>query len=322
VIQRARPKRDVSSRAARRLHLAKAAVSHTKQHIPEAGNQQEALAETGYNSWMRMVVARNPALWDFSRLDRMPDDTTLTAAMAERAHGGSCLEHAVVAFAYLRAHARGEYIRQCYDAGEDHSFVLIGEEDEGDSEVAVADAWPSRAKACLWDDFSTYSNPPRFMTVKRMVADGRDSVDDVSSRIRLNRAGRFIVRWDLDGLRTRGIDHLAQSLADNGINLGQAPITYAEVFDGLQRFAQRGTRGMDDWPEARLELWCASQVDHAVLRNLFHDRSAHPADAISSGISQAKNEGRLDKVWSPDDSESVSTFAGGVELRYRAPAGR
>jgi hypothetical protein len=108
---------------------------------------------------------------------------------------------------------------------------------------------------------------------------------------------RFDAFWDSPGSAT------ARDLIDFGISLGPNQVTAADVYDGLQRFAATDTGRIASWSDKKLDLWCASQVDPAVLRSVItHDSSE--ANVIGAGIRDAKAEGRLDWVWDhPDTAE-------------------
>jgi hypothetical protein len=288
----------VSSRAARRLQYAQEAVAHVKSVIRDAGNQREALEETGYNSLIRLRIARDDSFWDFSGLDRhKPDAITMNAAKASYIHGGNCGEHAEIAFTYLRAHAQGEVIRLSKVRGVDHTFVLIGDRGEPDDEVAVADGWPTDARACLWDDFHEHtSDQLKLRTTKLMVADGKDTVEYVRNRIRLRTAGRIVKNWDLDVLRRQGVPHIIELLEHYGYHLGREPIPRIRVVNALRTFAKNATGDKSKWSEGKLHLWCTSKVDPDVLLKIFSKGSASP-EVISSGIDKAKEKGRMDWVW-------------------------
>jgi hypothetical protein len=284
----------VSSRAAWRLRIAKDAIRHTKQAIQPA-NQWETVAATRFNSHMAHLTLAIDGLWDYSRLRSTPDTQTLAAAKAAHLHFGNCGEHAAIAYAYLRKHAPGEFIRICEtDDSDDHAFVLIGSPNESDC-VAV-DPWPTEAKACLWDDHTAYSHT-NLTTTTSMVADGRASVEYVRSRIRLRSAGRTVAAWDLRKFKDRGIENIARDLIYYGIRLPDPP-TVNDVYDGLVDFAiaeQPYLHKMYDWTDKKLNLWCTSMVDYGVLKRVLRSNSSRP-EVVSAAIGEVKAAGRLNKV--------------------------
>lgn len=305
VVQRApqeRPEREVSSRAARRLRLGGSAIRHVKRQIADAGNQWEALVDTEFNSYLRMLVMRQKAFWDTSKLRRRPDSATLTAAKAAHAHGGNCGEHADIAYAYLRAHAEGQYIRSISVKDFDHAWVLIGKDDEPDSEWVAVDAWPTSPRACLWDDHFAYTaNRARIETNKAMTADGKDSVEHVRSQIKLTDAGKDVIRFDLHKFAGGGWNALVEDLQHYGIELEGEEVTSTQVLEALRQVAAWSLRDVDGWSRRRVELWCASQIDPAVLaRVLGKKRSSR--GRVERGMETAVAAGRLGWTFNNTDS--------------------
>jgi hypothetical protein len=299
----------VTSLAKYRLRLAKDAIRHAKQILPHAGNQLEGLENSRYNSWLAHLVGRIDGLWDLSGLGSYrPDTDTLAAAKATYIRSGNCGEHASVVFAYLRAHAPGELLRVSKVAGYDHHFVLIGDHRDPDHEVAVADPWPTEATACLWDDHHVY-NPQGLTTLKEMDADGVEGVEYVRNRIRLRGAGRTVAAWDLRKFKERGIHNIAQDLRHFGMSLPHTA-TAAEVCIELEHFADIDIRDIANWSDRKLNLWCASQVDPAVLSTVIVNDSSSP-NVVGIGIGLAQSVGRLDWV-----DDQPNTAAPGREYRY------
>jgi hypothetical protein len=316
VVQRAhepshKPRRTISQQALERLQLAKDAIRYTKALIPDAANQREGLQETAYNSYMRMTVMRNNVFWDLTKLRDKPDEETLTAAKAAYAEGGNCGEHADVVFAYLRANARGERIRRVAVKAIDHTLVIIGGAHEPDSEWVAVDAWPTQPKACLWDDHFGYTADRRGLKVSSdEIADGRSDVDLVRSRIKLNAAGKDVLGWSLDDLVRLGRSRLADDLHHYGIDVGDDPVSTSNIIRGLGQVAAWNTRDIVNWSTRRLELWCASLVEPAVLRRVLNAKSAD-RESVGKGIDDAHDAGGMKWLW-----DRSSATAQGHDFRY------
>lgn len=154
------PIKHVSPRAFEYLGFAQDAIDHTKQVITDQGNQLKALERTKGNSYNRLKVVRDESVWSFSseyaRTLARANPHAYAAAKAEFVRGGNCGEHAVVAFNYLNSISRGIKLQNCSYAGLDHAFVILGDlskpEQFPDHELVVADPWPMKPEACLWED--------------------------------------------------------------------------------------------------------------------------------------------------------------------------
>ncbi len=194
------PKKEVSSAAASRLAAAKSAITATKAVMSYgAGNQVEALKKTQLNSMARLQVMRDDSYWEIAPEVAgiaAANPEALIAAKADLAHGGNCGEHAWVAYHWLRQNAAGEHIQVSAKNGLDHAFVLVGniQGADKDSDIAVSDPWPTRARACLWEDHFAYT-PDRseIEDYASMVADGVSQKGAIAAGLRLSAAGQAYV---------------------------------------------------------------------------------------------------------------------------------
>ncbi len=193
-----RNKRQVSPKAMARLSAAQNAMDFTSRVIERAGNQAPDLRKSRMNSYYRMALVRDNRFWDIDPevvelINKEPE--SFHAAKTLIARGGNCGEHANLTFQYLRARYPGETIHLASHSM-DHGFSLVGELDDIESsEMAVSDAWPTRGKAVLWEDFFAYDARP-FDDVsihETMVADGKAPTDLIAAGIRLNKQGQEIL---------------------------------------------------------------------------------------------------------------------------------
>ncbi len=211
-----RKDKKVSGTAAARLGLAQAAVEATKKIFAfGAGNQAEALRATNFNSNFRLKVMRDAKCWEVAPEVRelaAANPEAFTTAKAKLAQGGNCGEHASVALSYLRQHASGEQLQKCAKAGLDHAFVIIGDlrgwfasllgghgvGADTDSELAVADPWPTRAKACLWEDhFAFTQDRGQIVTKQALEGDGEDIVGTIQAGLKLTDKGKLMITQTL-----------------------------------------------------------------------------------------------------------------------------
>ncbi|MCK9397745.1 MAG: DUF4157 domain-containing protein [Methylobacter sp.] len=219
-----RVNKNVTALAARRLNQARDAINYTKATIPGAGNQTTALTAGNINPYFRMKVMRNeqppamyghvypaPPYWSFTsaaaRTLAGNNPADYVKARARLAHGGNCGEHADVAYSYLRVNAVGEKIAKCSINGLDHAFVLIGDLrtwiGDSDSEIAVADPWPTQAKATLWEDHFAYTSWHMDINQNRsMVADGQDVEPLISAGLQLTPEGQQVIAETLPAADT------------------------------------------------------------------------------------------------------------------------
>ncbi len=207
----ARPKKKVGGDAMGRLGLAQKAIAHTKAIFKfGAGNQMEAIRATGANSTIRMNVMRdeNNEYWDIAEsvYELINDNmAAFTAAKAELMDGGggNCGEHADVAFDYLCVAGQGNTVTVSQQKDFDHAFVLIGNLDsDKDNEIAVADAWPTRPTAVLWEDHFAFCERKLVLRHQTAVADGKSAKNAIKAGIRLNARGKAAITQKLDKAET------------------------------------------------------------------------------------------------------------------------
>lgn len=193
--------KEVSPKAMARISQAQDAIKHTKTVLEHgAGNQVDALQDTNFNSFWRLLVMRHSACWRFTSEEavdyasRYPE--ALTAAKADLAQGGNCGEHAAVAFDYLRANGGGETLNRVGHSM-DHAFVLIGDLDkEGGDEIVACDPWPTKPTACLFEDHFCYTTDPEKLTVSNTLdANGAEVKAIIASGLELSDMGQELVEY-------------------------------------------------------------------------------------------------------------------------------
>jgi hypothetical protein len=221
-------KKEVSSKAMARLGHAEAAIKHTKTVLEHgAGNQLEALRASNFNSFWRLLVMRHNAAWRFTSREaadyaaRYPE--ALTAAKADLAQGGNCGEHAAIAFDYLRQNAGGETLNRVGHSM-DHAFVILGEMDkESGNELVVADPWPTKPTACLFEDHFCYTTDPTKLTVSNTVeANGEQAKAIILSGLALTDQGKELIEYANTQEETdKAIDGKKSPVGPFGIQEGQ-----------------------------------------------------------------------------------------------------
>jgi hypothetical protein len=195
----AKKDKKVSGKAGGRLGKAQAGIAATKKAISfGAGNQSEAMQMSRLNSTYRLLVMRTDDFWEMSpEAQELANENpeAAIAAKADLAHGGNCGEHAWCAFQYLRLHAAGESLAVSAKEGLDHAFVLMGDlENDSDGDIVVSDPWPTRAKACLWEDHFAFTADRKKIDVQYdMIADGKSYKEAIKAGLRLSAAGKHYV---------------------------------------------------------------------------------------------------------------------------------
>jgi hypothetical protein len=193
--------KEVSNTALVRLQMAKGAMAMTKSVLKHgAGNQIKALQSSKLNSLYRLRLARNVIYWDVDPAVNdliTADPGAYHGARAFVASGGNCGEHGRISYEFLKTLAKGQRITLAAKQGLDHAFVLIGDLSEADgtpkepdTEIAVADAWPTSPTATIWDDHFAYT-PKRSEIEKTAstVANGQSSMMAIAAGIKLNSKG-------------------------------------------------------------------------------------------------------------------------------------
>jgi hypothetical protein len=202
------PRKKVSSKAMKRIGLARDAIKHAKSVFSfGAGNQADALKDSNFNSYFRLKVMRDATCWDLApsvKAIAAGNREALTAAKADLAHGGNCGEHATVGFDYLRWKAPGETIARSNVTGLDHAFVLMGDPGkEEDSAVTVCDPWPTSATACTWEDHFAYTSDKSKLNRKgTMVADGKNVKAVIAAGLKLSARGEAMCKTKFPTDRT------------------------------------------------------------------------------------------------------------------------
>ncbi len=190
------PKHDrkVSTKVSHRLAIAADVINDVKKINAYAGNQREALKATHGNSAYRGPLLRDPidsSNWQWNNeagkllAEKYPEAFFAAKAellgavpvtgIANPGAGGTCWDQAHLAYYFLRIKAVGEPIA-VVSSPIDHAFTHIGDYTKEDhSEVAVCDAWPTRATAVPWDEHFCHGTITRGL---HMIADGGGKADD------------------------------------------------------------------------------------------------------------------------------------------------
>jgi len=232
-----REKKSVTPKAKKRLDHATQAIQHTKNVLCfGAGNQLEALKQTRFNSYFRLLVMRRTDLWELDEsvkelAAKYPE--ALTAAKADIAKGGNCGEHAQIAFDFLRASAKGETINLCDVTGLDHAFVMLGKvhsRSEKDSDLVVSDPWPTSATAVLWEDHFAYTDDRKQINLRRtQVADGQNVKEVIARGLKLKPEGYELLHRRLSEEETQ--KELKKGTSGAHPWIWHHPHTYAEGRD-------------------------------------------------------------------------------------------
>lgn len=216
----------VSGKAAGRLSKAQAGIDATKKVLSYgAGNQAEAMEMSKLNSTYRLLVMRTDDFWEMTpEAQELANENpeAAIAAKADLAHGGNCGEHAWVAFQYLRLHAKGEPIAVSAKEGLDHAFVLMGDlQKDGDADIVTSDPWPTRARACLWEDHFAYTADRSKIDVSYdMIADGKSYKEAIKAGLRLNASGRYYVQQHQSKKQTEeALENEKMTVGDQEIDL-------------------------------------------------------------------------------------------------------
>src|SRR5688572_27252048 len=191
----------VSGKVARRLNIAHDVINDVKQINEHAGNITHSLRASKGNSAYRGSILRDrisdETHWKFSNdaakrlAQAYPEafhaakaeimDGHGAAGVANPGGGGTCWDQATIAYYFLRIKAVGEPIA-VVSSPIDHAFCHIGDaEKEPGSEVAVCDAWPTKATAVPWDEHFCYAPPGHPSAVTKglnMIADGGGKAAD------------------------------------------------------------------------------------------------------------------------------------------------
>ncbi len=308
VVQRVTQK-SVSTPVAQRLLLARSIIRQVKDVVPDAGNQADALTRTLLNSRMRYLVMSRPEFWNGVPPGADPAD--LTMAKGYHVQGGNCSEQAVMAFSLLRSSSFDERIRMVNVQGVDHAFVLIGDDHEPQSDWVVADPWPTRAQACLWEDHYFNAAFDELQISGDFITNGQGSAGALTEQIGLNMAGRFVAQWSLNSFRRMTGPQLAAMLERNGIDIDPRQYTVEEIIDGVKLFNREPletiiehTHATGDYEE--LSLWCLGEVEPYILSSLA--LSIQPwrpsGQLVADGIQAERDNEPEHEVWNQERSTS------------------
>ena len=125
------------------------------------------------------------------------DPGAYAGARAYVAQGGNCGEHGRITYEFLKSLGKGQQITLAAKQGLDHAFVLIGDlsetdgkKNEPDSEIAVADAWPTAPGPTLWEDHFAYtSKRSEIEKSASTIASGNSSMMAIAAGIKPNEKG-------------------------------------------------------------------------------------------------------------------------------------
>lgn len=186
----------VSSKGHQRLSIAHQVIQDVKKINEHAGNQIEALKATKGNSAYRGSILRDSvddtSHWKFKSdaakvlATKYPEAFFVAKAelmgavdvpgVTNAGAGGTCWDQAHLAYYFLRIKAAGQLI-SVVSSPIDHAFTLIGDQAaEPHNEIAVCDAWPTKATACLWDEH--FCHQADIPVARSVVADGGGKADD------------------------------------------------------------------------------------------------------------------------------------------------
>ncbi len=192
--QEASGKKEVSVKGLERLEYARQAIDYTRQVLDfGAGNQVESLFATGASSYFRTRVVRGKSYWEIAPAVQeiaSSNPEALEAAKAEMAKGGNCREYSRVALNYLRVTAKGEVLNLAQCGSPDHVFAVVGNRrTDPVANLAVADPWPTRPTACLFEDHFMYSHREKFDWIHTSIADGQNVKDVILAGLKLTKEG-------------------------------------------------------------------------------------------------------------------------------------
>jgi len=186
----------VSAKTMTRLQLAQAAIHQVNNEILKygAGNQADDIRKTRGVSLNRTKVLQDKKDVDWTVIrDNAEDEKRVQPEPARRAillkyYGASvCDDFGYATFDYLREIASGQQLTRAASPGLHHAYVIIGDlKTDTDSELVVADPWPTSPQACIWSDFFGYTDKRTSLNIKNsMVADGSNIHNEVIDSIEI-----------------------------------------------------------------------------------------------------------------------------------------
>jgi hypothetical protein len=177
-----------------RLRLAQRAIRQVNNEILKfgAGNQEEDIRRTKGAALHRtkIIEGGKDIDWTVTR-DLAADEMMEGAEPARRAillsyYGASvCDDFGYATFNYLRQIADGQVLTRASSPGLSHAYVIIGNlAKDKESELVVADPWPTSPQACRWIDFFGYCDDLTQLNIKnQMKADGKNVHDKVKDSV-------------------------------------------------------------------------------------------------------------------------------------------
>ncbi|WP_067451130.1 hypothetical protein [Actinomadura macra] len=311
--QRGSRARPVSPMAAARLRMAEDAIAHVKHYIPNAGNQMQGLKRSDYNSRMRSAGVENDGFWDFSSLPPGFTRNDVRAAKVYHSNGGVCQDYGLAAFYYLREKGpTGQPVRLVGIRGEDHALVIIGANNEPDSEWIAVDPWTPRSRGVLWIDHFAYT-PDRSAVMPQMAAvtDGSNVASYVAGLIRLNRAGRYVVEWDLNRIGANP-DIILDKMEGHGFEIDRNTSLTHRIQQvlahrrGIFANPQWNPSTAITWSEDKLWLWCLWMVNPNVIAQTMR-RGYRGEETIedAAGTGWTGEPGGVE-IWTQDATSRLS----------------
>lgn len=308
VVQRVTQK-GVSETAARRLLLARSVITQVKDVVPDAGNQQPALERTLLNSRMRYTVMSKPEFWN--GVPPQADSADLTMAKGYHVQGGNCSEQAVMAFSLLRSGSVNERIRMVNVQGVDHAFVLIGNDHEPQSEWVVADPWPTKAQACLWEDHYFNADFSELQVSGDAPTGGPGTAGELTQQIGLNPAGKFVSQWSLNSFNRMTGRQLAAMLERNGADIDPQSFSAEDILEGVRMFNDEPLSSIIEHTHAtgnyeELSLWCLGEVEPHIVRTLAQSAQewSPSRELVAEGVAAESTNDPEHEVWNHESSTS------------------
>ena len=152
----------VPANVGERLAAAQKAIEHVNNNVMMygAGNQLEDIVTTRGVSRERARALKRKNVVSNDRSFRDGAEEARASVKAEHWKAGVCDDYAKVTLDYLRSVLSGVKLSRV--ANDRHAFVLIGDPStETGDQVVVADPWPTRPQAVLWQDHFCYTEQPR-----------------------------------------------------------------------------------------------------------------------------------------------------------------
>lgn len=180
----------VGDRQLKRLAVAQKCIEHINRNVMTlgAGNQKEDIVATQGVSRQRAQLSKTHNIVDNGRSTKDGAEESRATVKAEHWNAGVCDDYAKVTMDYLRKALPGETLTR---VGHDkHAFVIIGDRgQEQDSDLVVADPWPTRPQACLWTDHFCFTKGDVKVN-SEMVADGKTDKKQAKREVKFKEKGQ------------------------------------------------------------------------------------------------------------------------------------